>query len=101
MAEYDAPRMSVRFKNFEIRECIGRNKKHAKYELVKWSDKPMESTGKHYCWVDAFIRWNEKESCWEFDCVGMRFIEDYEEGLCEFIRRFMRFIDTDFVAQEV
>lgn len=96
----DMPTMSVRFKNFEIRECIGWNAKHAKYELVKWSNEKLTSTGKRYCWVVAFIRWNEKEPCWQFDCVGMRFIDDYEEGLCEFVQRFMRFIDTDFEARE-
>ena len=100
MAEYDIPRMSVRFKNFEIRECIGVNAKRNRYEVVKWSDKTLESTGRLYCWVVAFIRWNEKEPCWEFECVGMRFIDDYEEGLCAFIQRFMKFIDTDFVGEE-
>jgi hypothetical protein len=98
--EQDVPRVSVRFKDFEIRECIGINAKSAKYELVKWSDKPLESTGRHYCWVDAFIRWNRKEPCWEFDCVGMRFIEDYEDGLCEFIQKFMEFIDPDCLGPE-
>lgn len=96
----DSQRMSVCFKNFEIRECIEINARHAKYKVVKWSEKPLESTGRRFCWVIAFIRWNEKEPCWELDCVGMRLIDDYEEGLCEFIKRFMKFIDTDFVGSE-
>ena len=81
----------MKFKSFEIRKCVGINAKRNKYEVVKWSDEPLN--GKPYCWVVAFIRWDEKEPCWEFDCVGTRFIDYYEDGLCEFIRKFIEVID--------
>ena len=84
----------MKFKNFEIQKCTGINAKHAKYEVVKWSDTVLEATGKPWCWVIAFIRWNEKEPCWEFESVGMRFINDYESGLCEFIQKFMELVDV-------
>lgn len=81
----------MKFKNFEIRECVGINAENAKYEVVKWREKPFD--GKPYCWVIAFICWNDREPCWQFDCVGMRFIDDYEDGLCEFIRKYMELVD--------
>ena len=81
----------MRFKSFEIREYIGINAKGAKYEVVKWSE---TSEGKPFCWVVAFIRWNDKEPCWQFDVVGTRFIDDYENGLCEFIKKYLELADV-------
>lgn len=80
----------IRYKDFEIRECIGVNARSSKYEIVKWSTERLRSTGKPWCWVIAFIRWNAKEPCWQLDVVGTRFIDDYEDGLSEFIRDFLR-----------
>ena len=74
------------FKGFEIRKYQGNPEK---YEVIKWS-----SAAKEWCYVVAFIDWNKKEPCWEFRSVGMRFIEDYKEGLCEFIQKFMELVDA-------
>ena len=41
------------------------------------------------CYSVAHIWWNEKESGWEFKSVGARFLEDYVEGLNEFILQWM------------
>lgn len=74
----------MRYKNFEIRET---HSQHSKYEVVRWFD--TMHNGKPWCYVVAFIRWNPKEPCWVFESVGTRFIDDYENGLCEFISMFL------------
>ena len=75
----------MRYKNFEIREI---RSQHPKYEIVRWFDTAHNE--KPWCYVVAFIRWNPKEPCWVFESVGTRFIDDYENGLCEFISMFMK-----------
>ena len=72
----------IRYKDFEIRK-----RNNGKYEIVKWSKERYN--GKRFCWVIAFLNWNDKEPCWVLDGVGTRFIDDYENGLCEFIREFL------------
>lgn len=97
----------LRFKDFEIRptDFIDGHKDPNKFSLCKWykTDKPIKvtdwETGKEkmqdtFCYVVAFIEWNEKEPCWEFKSVGTRFLEDYEEGLSEFILKVMELFDT-------
>ena len=74
----------MKFKDFEIRRCAGANAEYAEYELVKWYKTPSGTR----CYVLAFIKWNPHEPTWEFESVGMRFIEDYENGLCEYIKKF-------------
>lgn len=96
----------MRFKDFEIRPTIyldGIDRPN-NYSVVKWytTDKPREvidgRTGEKkmqdtFCYSVANIWWNEKEPCWEFKSVGTRFLEDYEEGLCEFIRKYIEILD--------
>ena len=77
----------MRFNDFEIRKCKDSNN----YELVKWLSNNNE---KEVCIVVAMIRWNNKEPCWCFDSVGMRFVEYYETGLCEYIKAFMNLVDV-------
>lgn len=78
----------MKFKNFEIRKLDNR----PWFEVVKWQDEHY--SGKPWCYVVAFIKWDPKEPCWEFESVGMRFIDDYEEGLCEFIKKFMECVNV-------
>ena len=79
------------YRNFEIRQYTDFNPSNKlKYELIKW----YEHDGKRYCYTVAFIEWDEDEPCWEFRSVGMRFIEDYEEGLCEYIKAYMNLVDV-------
>jgi hypothetical protein len=88
----------MRFKDFEIRPTIflDGHTDPKKWDVVKWvkREKPERvydlGLGKYkmsdeYCFSVAFIEWNEKEPCWEFQSVGTRFLEYYEEGLCEFV----------------
>ena len=71
--------------------------------MVKWEkrEKPIEvydiglgrkKMSDRFCFSVAQIEWNEKEPCWEFSSVGTRFLEYYEEGLCEFNREWIELI---------
>lgn len=73
----------VKFKGFEIRPYQG--DKH-KLEVIKWT---KNSNGKDYCFVVAFIDWDDDELSWDFRSVGTRFLDYYEDGLCEFIKKFL------------
>ena len=81
--------MFIRFKDFEIRPCGDINGKSHNFELVKW----YPYGDKEYCYVLAWLDWNEREPCWEFRSVGTRFIKDYENGLCEYISKFLELLD--------
>lgn len=97
----------MRFKDFEIRQYKSLNGQTDpnKLELVKWykTDEPIEVTDgitgekkihDTFCYVVAFIDWNNRESCWEFRSVGLRFLDDYQEGLCEFVRKYLEVLDV-------
>ncbi len=95
----------MKFKDFEIRPTsfLDGHKDPKKWDVVKWrKSEPFESvdlrTGEKrildtYCYSVAQLWWNEKEPCWEFESVGTRFLEDYEEGLCEFILKWTELTD--------
>ena len=72
-----------------------------RFDLVMWvnADKPFETvdwhTGKksmrsRYRISVAAMHWNRKEPCWEFQSVGTRFLEHYENGLSEMILDWMQ-----------
>ena len=87
----------MRFKDFEIRPTtfLDGHTDPKRWDVVKWckceprevidgrmGEKKISDT---YCFSVATIWWNEKEPCWEFESVGTRFLEYYEDGLCEFV----------------
>ena len=75
----------MKFKDFEIKKCVGINGEHHTFELVKW----YKYEGRDVCYVVAWIDWDDTEPCWQFTSVGTRFINDYVDGLCEYIRKFL------------
>ena len=91
----------MKFKDFEIRPTcyLDGHIDPKKWDVVKWYDHdPWEVTdwktlekkiSTRSCYSVAHIWWNEKEPCWEFESVGTRFLEDYEEGLCKFILKWL------------
>ena len=95
----------MRFKDFEIRPTcfLDGHKDQKKWDVVKWCKcDPHEvvdgMTGKKkvidtYCFSIAFLEWDDKEPCWEMRSVGTRFLEYYEEGLCEFILKWLELTD--------
>ena len=96
----------MKFKDFEIRPAIflDGHTDPRRWDVVKWckKDKPTKviewETGKEkmqdtFCYSVAHLWWNNKEPCWEFESVGTRFLEDYEEGLCEWILKWTELTD--------
>lgn len=67
----------MKYKNFEIRPVPESQDKN-RFELVNW----YKETN---CYVLAFIEYNPKTDCWKINSVGMRLIEDWEDGLDKYI----------------
>lgn len=96
----------MKFKDFEIRPTcfLDGHTDPKRWDIVKWAKhhKPMEvtdwETGEKkmqdkFCFSIATVEWNEKEPCWEFRSCGTRFLEYYEEGLCEFVLKWLELTD--------
>ena len=95
----------MRFKDFEIcpASFLDGHTDPKKWNVVKWENcEPREvidgRTGEkkvsdRFCFTVAFIEWNDKEPCWEVRSVGTRFLEYYEEGLCEFVYKWLELTD--------
>ena len=39
------------------------------------------------------LDWNDHEPCWEFSSVGTRFLEDYVDGLSEYILKVLDMLE--------
>ena len=81
----------MRYKNFEIRKptILGKppTEDYFKYnfDLVKWS------ADNSYCWSIGFLHYRTNGDGFEFESVGLRYFNDREEGLEEFILRWCEF----------
>lgn len=81
----------MKFKDFEIRQVksIDGVTDPKRFELVKWYDhEPYvhgESTSTRSCFVVAWLEWNDKEPCFELTSVGLRLVENWADGLDQFI----------------
>ena len=81
----------MKFKDFEIRpvKSLDGVIDTKRFELVKWYDhEPYvhgESTSTRSCFVVAWLEWNAKEPCFELTSVGLRLVENWADGLDQFI----------------
>lgn len=87
----------MQFKDFEIRpvKSIDGVTDPKRFELVKLYDHELQGvtnlrTGKvenraRSCFVVAWLEWNAKEPCFELASVGLRLVENWVDGLDEFI----------------
>ena len=81
----------MKFKDFEIRpvKSLEGVIDPKRFELVKWYDhEPYvhgESTSTRSCFVVAWLEWNDKEPCFELKSVGLRLVENWVDGLDQFI----------------
>lgn len=81
----------MKFKDFEIRpvKSIDGVTDSNRFELVKWYDhEPYvhgESISTRSCFVVAWLEWNAKEPCFELTSVGLRLVENWIDGLDQFI----------------
>ena len=85
---------------FQIREPVFLTGKKDPYmfDLVNWeAHNPIEvtelSTGKkkistRSCFTVGTIRWDTREPGFEFESCGLRFLENYVEGLNQFVLDF-------------
>lgn len=85
------------FKNFEIRlvKSLDGVIDPKRFELVKWYDhEPVPvidgRTGEkkmstRSCYVVAWLTWDAKERCFDLESVGLRLVEDWIDGLDQFI----------------
>lgn len=96
----------MKFKDFEIRPVksldgvTGLNR----FELVKWYDHEPQGvtnlrTGKvetstRSCLVVAWLEWNAKESCFELTSVGLRLVENWADGLDQFIIKWCEMVEV-------
>ena len=81
----------MKFKDFEIRpvKSLDGVIDPKRFELVKWYDhEPYihgESTSTRSCFVVAWLEWNDKEPCFKLVSVGLRLVENWVDGLDQFI----------------
>lgn len=81
----------MQFKDFEIRpvKSLDGVIDPKRFELVKWYDhEPYihgESTSPRSCFVVAWLERNDKELGFELTSVGLRLVEDWVDGLDQFI----------------
>lgn len=79
----------MRFKNFEARPTHpGKDSDgNLQYEVVKWHETH------NFCWVIGFL------TCkgigrWDFRSVGLRYFDDREDGLEEYLKAYCNLIDV-------
>ena len=81
----------MKFKDFEIRpvKSLDGVIDPKRFEVVKWYDhEPYvhgESTSTRSCFVVAWLEWNDKELGFELTSVGLRLVENWVDGLDQFI----------------
>lgn len=68
------------FKNFEIRpvKSIDGVINSNRFELVKWNEP-------EHCFVVAWLEYDAKDGFWDFKSVGLRLVENWDDGLDQFI----------------
>ena len=81
----------MQFKDFEIRpvKSLDGVIDPKRFELVKWYDhEPYvhgENTSTRSCFVVAWLERNDKEPCFDLTSVGLRLVENWVDGLDQFI----------------
>ena len=89
----------MRFKDFEFRPPTfldGHTEKDW-YNLVKWT---KTNDGKEYHFVIASIKYNNKECGWDFASCGTRYLQYREDGLEEWVLRFIDLLNVQKKYEE-
>ena len=81
-----------------------------KFDLVKWEEhEPIEVldwvTGEKKmstssCFSVAQLEWDEKDECFEFKSVGLRYLDNYVDGLNEFVLKFCKMMEQELSERE-
>lgn len=65
-----------RYKGFQIRDvtylCDPPQNAPLQYDIVRWA---KDNGGKDYCWSVGRLIYNPKEPCFDFESVGLRWLE--------------------------
>ena len=85
----------MRFKNFEIRQTRPSKDSNGnrEYEIVKWQDDGS------YCFVVGFLTRKRRRE-WEFRSVDMRYFDNWELGLEQYITAYCDLADACIVDDE-
>ena len=81
----------MQFKDFEIRpvKSLEGVIDPKRFELVKWYDHAPyvhgENTSTRSCFVVAWLEYDNKDGFWDFKSVGLRLVENWVDGLDQFI----------------
>jgi hypothetical protein len=76
----------MRYKNFEIRP-VPESQDENKFELVDWYKETS-------CYVIAFIEYDSELGYWQINSVGMRLMEDWEDGLDKYILSWIKLMEV-------
>ena len=96
----------MKFKDFEIRpvKSLDGVIDTRRFELVKWYDhEPYihgESTSTRSCFVVAWLEWDAKEPCFELVSVGLRLVENWADGLDQFIIKWCEMAEVCMEEEE-
>ena len=83
----------MQFKDVEIRPCKDVNGviNPKRFKIVKWYDhEPYihgTSTSTRSCYTVAWLEYDNKDGFWDLRSVGLRLVEDWTDGLDQFIIR--------------
>lgn len=102
-----------KFKDFEIRDItyLGDPPKDIpiEFDLVKWQKyEPYEVTdwqtgekklNTKYCFSIARLWWNDHEPCFEFESVGLRYLEYREDGLEEWLLKWCELKECEILYE--
>lgn len=64
------------------------------FDVVKWAD------DNSYCWVIGCLKWNKREPCFEFESVGLRYLQDRENGLEEWLLKWCELKQLEYKYEE-
>ena len=88
MSKILEPYESTKFKNFEIRKPTfisdppSDDYYRYHYDLVLWTE---DNDNRPYCFSIAQLVYDKKEGGFEFESVGLRYLQYREDGLEEFV----------------
>ena len=90
----------MRFKQFEIRRPTfigaGPGEEYFKYnfDVVRWAD------DNSHCWSIGHLEYDKKEGGFEFSSIGLRYLQDREIGLEEWLLKWCELKEIEYEYEE-
>ena len=73
-------------------------REHEPYEVTDWQSGEKKLSTK-YCFSIARLWWNDKEPCFEFESVGLRYLEYREDGLEEWLMKWCKLKEYEILYE--